>query len=833
MRFNLPALEAVMKDLRYGLRMLRRNPGFTAIAVITLALGIGANTAVFSLVDVVLFRPLPIHKPGEVVRVLTGDQQGDTRGLFLSFPGYLRYRDHLSSLSSLAAYVDRFPVNLSAGRQGTERVDCGMVTGNYFQMLGVNAALGRVILPDDDHAGANPVVMLSYSYWRRHFPADASVLGTTVIVDGQPFTVVGVAPAGFGGVSFENLPEVWLPMSYAFQVDPLLKSQIPLQRESFSIVGVVGRLKAGVSLEQARTETETLSAALGAGQSSSSEGRDWRRPWATLRPATDAARQNRTRFSMLVLAIVMIVLLIACADVAGLLLARFEGRQKEIAVRLALGATRSRIMAAHLLEGLLVSFIGAVLGCLFANWATHLLLGSIPPDIPIPVERASSVLDARVLVFAVIAAVLAGVISSLAPALKYSRSDLALTVSSGSRTATAFGRRFTLQSSLVVVQVTASVLLLVGAGLFARTLWQASHVRLGFDPEHTVGGSTDLIRQGYSKTAAANLLEPMLDALRAQPGVKSAALGNLPLQGNMATMVNVEGQPTSEEKKDWIQLVRVSGGYFETMGIPLQHGRDFSPSDRAGAPKVAIINEAMAQHYWPHESPLGKHIAHVGPQDETFEIVGVAGNIATHDLREAAGPLVYFPLAQTYLMFPWQPDATLLARADGDPRTLVPALRAAVARINPDLPLFHIRTLQEQVATTIAEDRFLARLLLAFAFLATLLSAAGVYGLVSYATERATREVGIRMALGAQPGQVLWMVLRQGMLLTVTGVVIGLVAALGLTRVFMSLLYGVSPTDPMTFAAVGVLMLIVSMTACYVPARRALRVDPLVALRQE
>lgn len=830
---SLSTLEAVLKDLRYGLRMLRRNPGFTAIAVITLALGIGANTAVFSLVDVVLFRPLPIHNPGEVVRVLTGDHQGDTRGLFLSFPSYLQYRDHLSSVSSLAAYADRFPVNLSAGRQGTERVDCGMVTGNYFQMLGVNAALGRVILPGDDRAGANPVVMLSYSYWRRHFPADSSVLGTSVVVDGQPFTVAGVAPAGFGGVSFENLPEVWLPMSYAFQVDPLLKSQIPQQRENFSILGVVGRLKPGVSLEQARAEMDTLSAALGAGQSSASEGRDWRRPWATLLPATDAARQNRTRFSMLVLAIVMIVLLIACADVAGLLLARFEGRQKEIAVRLALGATRSRIMAAHLLEGLLVSFIGAALGCLFANWATHLLLGSIPPDIPIPVERASSVLDARVLVFAVIAALLAGIISSLVPALKYSRSDLALTVSSGLRTATAFGRRFTLQSSLVVVQVTASVLLLVGAGLFARTLWQASHVRLGFDPDHTVGGSTDLIRQGYSKTAAANLLEPMLDALRAQPGVKSAALGSLPLQGNVATMVNVEGQPTSEEKKDWIQLARVSGGYFETMGIPLLHGRDFSPSDRAGAPRVAIINEAMAQHYWPHENPLGQHIAHVGPQDETFAIVGVAGNIATRDLRETPRPLVYFPLAQTYLMFPWQPDATLLARTDGDPRTLVPALRAAVARINPDLPLFHIRTLQEQVATTIAEDRFLARLLLAFALLATVLSAAGVYGLVSYATERATREVGIRMALGAQPGQVLWMVLRQGMLLTVTGVVIGLAAALGVTRVFMSLLYGVSPTDPMTFAAVGVLMLTVSLTACYVPARRALRVDPLIALRQE
>ena len=277
----------------------------------------------------------------------------------------------------------------------------------------------------------------------------------------------------------------------------------------------------------------------------------------------------------------------------------------------------------------------------------------------------------------------------------------------------------------------------------------------------------------------------------------------------------------------------VSPGYFETLGIPLLHGRDFTASDRLGAPEVAVINEAMAQHYWPRENPLGKHIAHVGPQGETFEIIGVAGNIATPDLHEASASMVYFPIAQTYLMFPWQPDATLLARTEGDPHTLVPALRAAVARINPDLPLFHVRTLQEQVATTIAEDRFLARLLLTFALLATMLSAAGVYGLVSYTTQRATREVGIRMALGAQPGQVLWMVLHKGIFLTISGTAIGLGAALGLSRIIASLLYGVSPTDPLTFAGVGIVMLIVSALACYLPARRALRVDPLMALRQE
>jgi predicted permease len=833
-RGGMPALEHLFQDVACAARYLRKNLGFTLMAVVTLGLGIGANAAVFSLVNVVLFRPLPIEKPSEVLRIMHGRTRGEIRSWFISFPAYLNYRDHFGNVfTGLAAYVDRFPVNVSAANRSAERVDSGMITGNYFQVLGVSAAVGRSILTEDDRPGADPVIMLSHSFWRRQFAADSKIIGTAVLVDGKPFTIVGVTPANFGGVGFENLPDVWVPMSLAFQIDPLLKSQIPQQRESFSIFGVVGRLKPGVSLQQARERLDSLASVVGAGQLVAAEGRDWRRPWPTIMEATEAARLGRTNFSLLILGIVMLVLLIACSDVAGLMLARSQARQKEIAIRMALGASRWRIVALQLFEGLLVSGCGAILGIAVAYCVTHLFWGAIPPEIPVPVERASSVLDLQVLIFAGLMAVAAGIVSSVAPALRYSRPDLMLTTEGGSRLATVIARKPSIQSSLVVVQVMASVVLLVGAGLFAKTLWRASHVRLGFDPDHAIAGSTDLVRQGYDKTVAAATLGPLLDALRSQPGVASAALGSLPLQPNMSTMVSVEGSEHSSDKEDPVQLVRVSAGYFETLGIPLLAGRDFRAGDNSHAMNVAIINEAMARQYWPNETPIGKHITHVGPSAATFEIIGVAGNVTTQDLRESTGALVYLALDQTYLMFPWQPDATLLARSAGNPHSLESALRAAIDRVNPNLPLFHVRTLHEQAATTVASGRFLARLLLAFSLLATLLAAAGIYGLISYVVASTKREFGIRTALGAAPHKILWLVFRKGLALSLAGVLLGFITALGLTRVVMGLLYGVSPTDPLTFAIVAVLIAVVTLMACYLPARRATRMDPLLVLRYE
>jgi predicted permease len=826
-------LENVLQDLRYGARMLWKSRGFSLIAVMTLALGIGANTAIFSIVDVLLFRPLPVLKPHELVRLFGGDTRGNAGWGYVSLPAYQQYRDHSEAFSGLAAYADRFPANVSAGKFGTERVDAGMVTGNYFQLLGSTAELGRTLLSDDDRKGAAPVVMLGHGFWKRHFPSDASALGSQMLIDGQWFTVVGVTPSGFGGVSFENFPEIWLPLTHGVQIDPLLKSQIPLNHESFAPFAVVGRLNPGVSVAQAQAQLDTLATRMGAGKPEASEGPDWQRPWPVLVPVTQAARQGNAQFSFLLLGIVTLVLLIACADVAGLMLARSETRQKEIAVRLALGGPRRRIIMLHLAESVLLSGLGAIAGCALAAWGTRLIVLTAPKTLDLPLDRASSILDLRVLAFTGLVALAAALISAVVPALKYSRANLVLGIKSDSGRSSAVGRRFSAQAALVVMQVAASVLLLVGAGLLTRTLWNASRIHLGFDPEHTVAASTDLIRQGYEKNVAANLLDPLLDSLRAQPGVKSAALGTVPMGGDMSTSVKIEGHDSSSGKKDGIQGCRVSPGYFTTVGIPLLSGRDFSRSDASNASGAAIVSEAMARKYWPNESALGKHISRVGIHDQTFAIVGIVGNTAAYDLRREPTGVVYFPLDQSYLMFPWQPDVSMLARGPGTPGELIGSIRKAVAGVDSALPVFRTRTLQEHVAGALGQEKFLARLLLVFALVAVALAAAGVFGLMSYSTERATRDFGVRMALGAQLRHVLWMVLRKGLLLAMVGLVFGLGAALWMTRLVRSLLFGVSPNDAVTFVAVAAVTVVVALLACYLPARRATKIDPLVALRNE
>ncbi len=708
-----------------------------------------------------------------------------------------------------------------------------MVTGNYFHLLGATPEFGRNFLVDDDEKGASPVVMLGYQFWKRHFPSDTSVLGSQVLIDGQWFTVVGVTPPGFGGVSFENFPEIWIPLTQGVQLDPLLKSQIPLNRKSFVSFAVVGRLKPGVSLTQAQAQLDTLAERIGAGKPDPAEGPDWKRPWPVLVPVTQAARQTNTQFSLLLLGIVALVLLIACADVAGLMLARSETRQKEIAVRLALGGPRVRIMMLHLSEVLLIAATGAVLGCVFANWATRLIILTAPPTLDLPLGRASSILDVRVLAFTGIVALASALISAVVPALKYSRSDLLHRIKSDSGRSSAVGHGFSSQAVLVVMQVAASVLLLVGAGLLTRTLWHASQVRLGFDPKHAVFSSTDLIRQGYDKNAAVNLLGPLLDSLQAQPGVESAALGTPPMGADMSTSVKIEGHDSGDGKRQGIRGSRVSPGYFKTVGIPLLNGRDFKRSDSANGPGVAIVSESFARKYWPNEHALGKHIEQVGIHDQTFEIVGIAGDTANQDLRREPPAVAYFPLEQTYLMFPWQPDVSMLVRGPGDTEHLVGSIRRAVADVDAALPVFRIRTMKEYVAGALGQERFLARLLLVFALIAVTLAAAGVFGLISYSTARATHDFGIRIALGAQSGHVLWLVLKKGLVLAAFGLALGLGAALWLTHLVVSLLFGVSRNDALTFIAVAALTLLVALVACYLPARRATRVNPLEALRTE
>jgi putative ABC transport system permease protein len=825
-------LRHIFQEFRYSARALRNNPAFTVIAVIVLALGIGANTAIFSIVDVLLFRPLPVQRQEQLMRIFQGETRGDAQGGFVSWPTFQAYRDGNTVFSALAAYIDRFPANASVGKFGSERVDAGIVTGNYFQALGIPAALGRTIVADDDKLDSPPVAMLGHDFWHRHFPAGSTALGSQMLIDGQWFTIVGVTPAGFGGVAFENLPVIWMPMTHALRIDPFLKTQIPLGHESFGPFGVVGRLKPGISQRQAQAQLETLAAQRGAGKPIPAED-NYVRPWPVLISLTDAARQSHASFAYLLLGIVTLVLLIACADVAGLMLARSQTRQKEIAVRLAIGGQRYRIILMHLADAVLVSFAGAVLACFLAASASHLLIRMAPSTIDLPLERASSILDWRVLIFTAVVALLSATLSSMAPALKYCRIDATRGIRGDSATASVVGRRFSLQSGLVIMQVAASVLLLVGAGLLTRTLWQASQIHLGFDPDHTVFASTDLIRQGYDKNEAALMLDPLLDSLRAQPGVEAAALGAPPMQFNMVSTASVEGRALPDGKRTRIELSRVSPGYFNTVGIPILSGRDFKLSDSATAVGVALVNETFARKNWPNENPIGKHLLGVGIHDQTFEVIGVVANTAGALVRKETPGVVYFPLDQSYLMFPWQPDVTLLARGRADSDQMISAIRTAVTNVNSALPVFRVRTLREQVNATFAMENFMARLLQAFALMALLLAAAGIFGLLAYNTSRRTREFGIRMALGAQRSGILWLVLKKGLWLVSAGLAVGVMTSFWLTRLVSNLLFGVTRYDAATYVSVSALILGFAAIACYFPARRATRVDPMVALRSE
>jgi len=829
---GLPFLESLIADVRFGLRMLRKNPGFTAVAVVTLALGIGATTAIFSLVDVVLFRPLPIARPGEVVRITGGDTKDLSRYGSMSFPAYLELRDRASAFSGIAACIDRLPVNFSTRVAGSERVTSGIVTGSYFKTLGVKAEIGRTINEDDDSVGAAPVAMLSHDFWRNEFSDGVNVLGSTAIIDGEQFTIIGVTPAGFGGVTFDNLPKVWLPASIGFAIDPLLKTQMPLNRQSFELFTVVARLKDGVPMRAAQAELDSVAEALGAGKPVPGEY-GFLEPWPVLVSAEKQARKEWSHYSLLIFGIVALVLLIACANASGLLLAQSEARRKEIAVRAALGAARLRIVRLQLVQALMVALIASLVGCVIAEAGAMLLISAPAVTLPIPAERAASVLDPRVLVFAMLAALVAAVVSGLGPALRSSRADLASVMKVGVLRGGLNGKRISLHNFFVVVQVAASVVLLVGAGLLTRTLWRITHMPLGFDPSHTLTVSTDPIREGYDKASAAALLQPMLDSLRAQPGVQSAALGTgVPLEG-MGTAVTIKGHKGETQFGTPIQLVSASPGYFRTLKIPLLRGRDFSATDTANSADVVIANDAAAREYWPGQDAIGNRIDDVGPNNKAFEVIGVVGNVTSGFTNFAPEPIFYIPLAQGYTLFPWEPDITLIARGAGDPSALVPSVREAIRRINPDLPLFQVHTMEEQTERAQTEQRFLARVLLVFAVLAIFLCAAGIFAQASYATAALTRDFGIRMALGAEPGDIFRIVLQRGAWLAAGGMVIGLGAAFGLTRILTSLLFGISPLDPWTFASITVLFMVIVLAACYVPARRAMRVDPMVALRHE
>jgi putative ABC transport system permease protein len=802
-------MQTLIQDLRYGVRMLMKKPGFTLIAVITLALGIGANTALFSVVNAALLRPLPFHQAEQLVMVYTRTAGADARDP-VAWPELLDWRTQSQSFAYLSAFTTQ-SVNLT-GRTEPSRVVGGFVSADFFSMLGVEPALGRGFLANEDAAGAEKVGIVSYALWRDRFGADPALLGQTLTLNNQLFTVVGVTPDGFRA-PYSDV-DVWLPIQHY----PNFSSE----RKSANFE-VLGRMRTGVALRQAQAEMETIAARL-----------------ATQYPETNKDRGvnliglqsllvERLRPSLLALfGAAGFVLLIACANLANLQLSRAIGRSRELALRAALGAGRGRLVRQLLTESLLLSLMGGALGLLLGVWGMDALAASSAVNLTPLVEVK---LDRYVFGFTCGAALLTGVLFGLFPALRFSRPDLNEALKAGGRSASASLGRSRLRGSLVVAQVALALILLVGAGLMVRSFMNLAGVDPGFDGNNVLTLEYRVPRNKYPKPLQQwRFHEQAVAAVQALPGVESAAaVGAIPHGGNVGvtsfTLPDRAAPPAGQEPR--AQSNRADTNYFRTMKIPLVQGRVFSPQDKADAPLVIVINQTMARNYWPNANPLGQQV-HLPDFDMTASVIGVVGDVRHDSLDELAQPQVYLPYAQHPHIF-----ASMVVRTTGDPQSFANAVRGAIWSVDKDQPVWKVRTLDSLLQRSLGYQRFLLQLLGAFAALALLLAAIGIYGVLAYAVSQQTREFGVRMALGAQASDIFRLILGQGMKLTLGGMGIGLLGAFWLTRLMKTLLFDVSVTDPLTFLLIVLLLMIVALFACWIPARRATKVDPMIALRCE
>ena len=817
----------LLRDVRFGLRMLLKSPGLTGLVLLTLALGIGANTAIFSLVDAVLFRPLPVADPDRLVRLFTVHEHFSG----WSYPGYLDYRDQAQAFSGLAAYGDGTAMHLSRDGHPPERVTGSVVTGNFFEALGVQPEAGRLLAVSDDRApGSDAVVVLSHELWSGSFGSDPKAIGQTVRINGHPFTIVGVAPRGFFGCSLESFPGLWVPTSMAAAAMPNWIDLRPLERRGFTWMNVVGRLRPEVSIETARAEVDTLAARFAAAPQDGPKITGVR-----VEPANSVAlgfgveAADRARLvSRLLLGVVALVLLLACADAAGLLLVRAERRGREIAIRRALGATPGCIVRQLLVESVLLAALAAAGGLALASWTLDLVRALAPKGFPVPLEAVAGLGQGRVLLFTLAVSAVAGVTFGLVPALHAARSALLPGLKSEPAAPLLRRWRISLRDSLVLVQVALAAMLLVGAGLLLRTLQQASSVDPGFSTDGRLVASVALGLQGYDRERWAPFYDRLLEEARSLPRVRAAALASsVPVQTEgMGTSVVPEGYPTTPETEPVVPLNIVTPGYFAALGIPVLRGRDFSAADTESAAPVVIVNEAFARAYWQGQEAVGRRIMNLGENGGV--VVGLVRDTKLRGLREEPLPAVFVPLAQFYL-----PTMTLLIHADGDPRAVISSVVAAAQRLDKDLPLFGIQTLTERLGVALAQERLLAVLLGTFAGIALILAAAGLYGVTSYATDLRTREFGIRAALGASPRNVLGLAVRGAVVVSLVGLVAGLLGASALVGSFRSLFFGVGPFDPLTFGGIALLLATVTLIAAALAARRATRVDPLICLRSE
>jgi predicted permease len=840
---RLNFIEGLLKDLAFGLRQLRRNPGFMTVAVVTLGLGIGVNTAIFSVINAVMLRMLPAQSPEQLVQIgFQGKHSGESFvGESFSYPVFKELRQYNQPFTDISAFdywdsLDAYPANSGSV---SEPVKGQLVSANFFSLLGVSAVIGRTFAPDEDSgAGAHPVAVISYALWTRVFARDTGILGKTLTIEDRPFIIIGVAPSHFRGVNPGRVDDFWAPVSMQPQVLP---GGNRLTESDTNWLSMVARLKPGLSVKQARASLDVVYQDIQHQHDLSGLSEQDRRDFFThhivLLPAargTDYLRQEFARPLFLLMAMVGLVLLIACINVANLLLARASVRQREIGIRLAFGAGRGRLVRQLLTESVLLAILGGALGVLFAYWTSPVLVALMAygqNGLTLDVHP-----DLSVLGFTLLVALATGVVFGLAPALRTTRMDATEPLRTSSRNVTASRRGRNLGRVLVVVQIALSLVLAIGAGLLVRTLRNLDALNPGFSRKHVLLFGLDPSKAGYKGGRAALLRQELMDRIRHLPGVRSSSFSFLtPITGggwdNVAR--SVEGYtPYPGEDMD-IYLNAVGARYFETLDTPILLGRDFGPRDRAASPLVALINQTMAQRFFANHSPIGKHVR-LGPWTgkRGFQIIGVVGDQKYGSLRETVPPTAY-------LCIPQLPQAltangvTFEVHGAMASMGLAPQVRRVIQQADPRLAPTDIRTLAEQVDQSLYQEKLVSALSSFFAMLALLLACIGLYGVISYAVARRTNEIGIRMALGAESHRILRMVLREALTLVILGIAIGVPVALAASRLIATMLYGLRTTDPMTILTAVALMSLVALMAGYVPARRAARVDPMVALRYE
>jgi predicted permease len=826
----------MMQDIRYAIRTLLNAPAFTIVVVLTLALGIGANTAIFSLTDQLLLRLLPVKHPEQLVMF---ENPGPFRGRTnnnntFSYPMYRDFRDRNTVFDGVLA---SFNANLTLTIDGqSERVNGELVSGNYFDVLGVHPIAGRALTPDDDRvANGSQAAMISYGYWMRRFAGDRSILNRAIGLNGHPMTIVGITPAGFFGISIGQSADVLVPVTLKAQMTPTWDD---LENRRSRWLVLMARLKPGMSVPQAEAgmnvlyhQINELEVKLLEGPSAKTRER-FLAKHLFVKPGAKGRSDLRQEFStpiVVLMGMVGLVLLIACANVANLLLARGAARQKEVAIRLALGAGRGTIVRQRLVESLLLALAGAGIGLPLAWGATALLVRTLPSQSAEQTFIAAP--DLRVVLFALAVSLITAVLFGLAPAMQSTRPALTTTLkdeSSGVVGGTGHAR---FRQALVIAQVGLSVLLLAGAGLFARSLYNLKNVNPGFDTEHLLAFAVDPSLSGYSRERTIQLFHDLQQRIAAIPEVRAVSPSVIPLlsDSEWRSSVTVEGYKAKEGADMNPDVNSVGPQYFETMRQPLVAGREFTDRDVDGAPKVAIINEAMAHYFFGDGNPLGRRLGLRKSNANDTEIVGVVKDFKNTNLREEPKRFLFLPYAQTDELN----EMTLYVRARGDAAAASASVRAAVREADANLPIYGMKTMTTQVDESLFIERMVAGLSIAFGALATLLAAIGLYGVMSYSVARRTREIGIRMALGAERTSVLWMVLREVAVLVAVGVGIGVPVAIALGRVVQSQLFDLSATDPIALAVATVLLAIVACVAGYLPARRATRVDPMLALRYE